>query len=476
MMSGISVKRLMALGVSGLLALTMAAGCSGGGDTSSNTSKTPGNSQGGDPSSTVVEKPAMDLKGRVIEVRMFGRLETFTEEDGAYYNSVKETEEKYKCTFNFVEMPILDLIAAVEQAHLAGVAEFDVAMVEGYHAVPKMAVSKQYLNLSEYYDFSADAEWQNDVIKDVGVYQGNRYAFPIGGSSDMGIFYNKALMREANLEDPWTYVENDTWNFENFKKFAKALTKDSNNDGTPEQFGFVAEETFEQFIVANGGALIDASGDAPTFVGGDENGMEAINFVLGMYDERIIPTTDDMANAGINGAFNGMATGKVAMFPYGAGYGPYLIDEGGMAPEDVGWIYFPKGPKATEYVAPVLTPQNMFMVLADVEKPEEVVGAMQDMMCFWSETKASKTTYEELRQESANADANLDFLTGNNLTVYMDLTDKAVCVNTLSYTAARDLIKTMFYDIQTKALTPAAAMDTYKGQIQSAIDSLVNPQ
>ena len=101
-MSGISVKRLMALGVSGLLALTMAAGCSGGGDTSSNTSKTPGNSQGGDPSSAVVEKPAMDLKGRVIEVRMFGGLETFTEEDGAYYNIVKETEEKYKFTFNFV--------------------------------------------------------------------------------------------------------------------------------------------------------------------------------------------------------------------------------------------------------------------------------------------------------------------------------------------------------------------------------------
>lgn len=49
MMSGISVKRLMALGVSGLLALTMAAGCSGGGDTSSNTSKTPGNSQGSPP-------------------------------------------------------------------------------------------------------------------------------------------------------------------------------------------------------------------------------------------------------------------------------------------------------------------------------------------------------------------------------------------------------------------------------------------
>ena len=34
----------------------------------------------------------MDLKGRVIEVRMFGGLETFTEEDGAYYNSVKETD------------------------------------------------------------------------------------------------------------------------------------------------------------------------------------------------------------------------------------------------------------------------------------------------------------------------------------------------------------------------------------------------
>lgn len=476
-MSGISVKRLMALGMSGLMALVMAAGCSGGGDTSSTTSGSSNNNpSGGDQtSSTVVEKPGMDLGGRVIEVRMFGGLETFTDEEGNYYASVKETEEKYKCTFNFVEMPILDLIAAVEQAHLAGVAEFDVAQVEGYHVIPNKALSQEYLNLSDYYDFAADAEWQNEVIKDTGVYQGNRYGFPIGSPSDMGIFYNKALLREANLEDPWTYVENDTWNFDNFKNLVKALTKDTNNDGTPEQFGYVAEETFEQFIVANGGQLIDLSGDSPTFVGGDDKSMEAINFVLGMYDERIIPTTDDMANAGINGAFNGMATGKVAMFPYGAGYGPYLIDEVGLAPEDVGWIYFPKGPQATEYVAPILTDQNMFMVLADVEKPEEVVGAMQDMMCFWSDSKESKVTYEQLR-EAAQADANLDFLTGNNLTVYMGMTGIAQNINTLNFSAARDLIKTMFYDIQTKTLTPAAAIDSYKGQIQSAIDSLVNPQ
>ena len=34
-----------------------------------------------------------------------------------------------------------------------------------------------------------------------------------------------------------------------------------------------ADTKTKEFIVANGGALIDASGDAPTFVGGDENGM-----------------------------------------------------------------------------------------------------------------------------------------------------------------------------------------------------------
>lgn len=418
---------------------------------------------------TPAKKPITDLKKRNIRIMLYGAIENFTDSvEGIYYESFKEIAKKYNCKFTIEEMPINDLIAKVEQAKMAGNAPFDVAMVEGYHVIPQQALSGNYLCLSDYYDFN-DGVWNNSVMTGVGEFNNKRYAFPIGLTESVGLYYNKALLKAANQKDPWEYVKNNTWNWTNFKAMAKALTKDSNKDGKNDQYGFCSEEPYLQFILGNGGRVIDTSSGKGKWAVGEPKSMEAINFVNNLFDEKIMPAPEDLANIGAESYFQAMKTGQMAMFTYHVGYGPWLMDEAKMKANDVGWVYFPKGPKASGYVSPTLTDPNMLMVLKNTKQPEEVVTVMQDAMAFWSKNHKSARTVPQVRTDLAQRDAYLDFLTGNHLKMYQDLANKNVCTNTYNYSDASTLIRTMFYEIRTKKYTPQAGLDAYKSAISKAI-------
>jgi multiple sugar transport system substrate-binding protein len=85
---------------------------------------------------------------------------------------------------------------------------------------------------------------------------------PLYGLS-YGLFYNKKLFKDANLQPPKTWSE--------FVSTAKKLTKDTNGDGKPDQWGFameggsITENAHFAFILGrqNGGKLFD--GNKPTF-------------------------------------------------------------------------------------------------------------------------------------------------------------------------------------------------------------------
>jgi multiple sugar transport system substrate-binding protein len=85
---------------------------------------------------------------------------------------------------------------------------------------------------------------------------------PLYGLS-YALFYNKKLFKEAGLKPPKTWSE--------FVDTAKKLTKDTNGDGKPDQWGFameggsITENSHFAFILGrqNGGQLFD--GSKPTF-------------------------------------------------------------------------------------------------------------------------------------------------------------------------------------------------------------------
>ena len=424
------------------------------------------NKSAGSTTSSVGSK--LDLKGRTITIALFGGEEIFTKKDGIYFEALKAAEKDYNCKIKIVTYPILELITKVEQAAVAGTVPFEAAMVEGYHAVPKNALSGQYLCLSDYVSFD-DTPWKDPVVKDIGVFKGKRYTIPLTPAAPTGIYYNKKLVKAANLPDPWTYVDKGTWNWATFKSFAKALTKDTNNDGKPEQFGFISENPFYEFIITNGGQIIDISSGSGVLKIGEPNAVEAINFVLELYEEKIIPDPELMARSGIESAFLGMTTGKVAMFPYHIGYGPYLTDQTKFKVSDVGWVYFPQGNKKKEYTSPIASPASQIMVLRHVKQPKEVITVLKSALTFWDTSKSFGISFNDYSKKVAEEDLYLDFLTGNHLKMYQNLVGKTQCYNTLSYSDANNMLLTMLFEIREKKYTVSSGIDAYKNMVQQAI-------
>ncbi|MEW6359127.1 MAG: extracellular solute-binding protein [Planctomycetota bacterium] len=69
------------------------------------------------------------------------------------------------------------------------------------------------------------------------------FALPVGGGGPAVIYFNADLFRVRNIPPPA-----ETWEWADFLAAAKALTKDLNGDGEPDQFGFLVEPTADALL------------------------------------------------------------------------------------------------------------------------------------------------------------------------------------------------------------------------------------
>ncbi|WP_408028857.1 ABC transporter substrate-binding protein [Tenacibaculum xiamenense] len=151
------------------------------------------------------------------------------------------------------------------------------------------------------------------VFKDAFKYNGKYYGFAKDFNAYV-LFYNKDMFEEAGIISP-----PKDWN--ELKSYAKKLTKDTNGDGTIDQFGFIVEASIDivlPFIFQNGGEIISKKNqikiDTPEFI-------EAVDFFLSFYREGIATIPTDVG-AGWNGDVFGRK--QVAMVFSGAWIIPYL--------------------------------------------------------------------------------------------------------------------------------------------------------
>ena len=85
-------------------------------------------------------------------------------------------------------------------------------------------------------------------------WKGQLLAIPQNLSS-LVVYYNKNLFDEAGIPYP-----KDDWTWDQFIETGRALTKDTNGDGTPDQYGLGTEAIFFRvapFIWQNGGEIFD---------------------------------------------------------------------------------------------------------------------------------------------------------------------------------------------------------------------------
>jgi len=241
--------------------------------------------------------------------------------------------------------------------------------VSGAESVGQYAAKGAFADLSDYYSSWADKSALYAADIDATVYKGKHYAVPMTFSPVL-TYYNKALFKAAGLDPkkpPVTWTE--------FADAAKSLTKDSDGDGKPEQYGFVLPDhtspaMWEALMWGNGGGTVSADGKTSTIQ--DPKSIDAVTHWSDLLK------SNHISPAGISGpdADTLFQSGKVAMLVEG----PWMINGFKSAKLDFGVTNVPEGPVGAIPVAN----SNMLFVSKDSMADANQQKAVETFLDFWN--------------------------------------------------------------------------------------------
>jgi multiple sugar transport system substrate-binding protein len=189
---------------------------------------------------------------------------------------------------------------------IAGKAAPDISQTDQYWA-SELGQANAIVKVANY--LAKDPNFKKDDIYDMawktGSYKGEVWTMPFS-CSNIVLYYNKDLFKAANL-DP----EKPPKNWAELQSMAKHLTKDTNGDGTTEQWGLAFPITSDvggiyywlAFLWQNNGQLFDGGNTKSLF--NDQAGVDALQFWMDlMQKDKSVPA---------KAPDKGFETGLVAM-------------------------------------------------------------------------------------------------------------------------------------------------------------------
>jgi multiple sugar transport system substrate-binding protein len=186
-----------------------------------------------------------------------------------------------------------------------------------------------YLHVESFYDYASKGllypldEFVNDPdfqfedfypsLVDAFRFGGELYGIPKDWTT-FAIYYNMDMFDKEGVAYP-----NEKWTWDDLIKAAQKLTKDSNGDGVPDQYGWLNEtwaNWYYNFILQNGGEIFDAKGNwvlaDPKYLNAN---AEAIQFVADTMNKyKVAPSVTASRELGGDASF---VAGQTAMCMYG---------------------------------------------------------------------------------------------------------------------------------------------------------------
>lgn len=233
-----------------VLAMVMMAGCGTGGSDSS-TGET-GNDSG---------KETIEIVSWWDETPVAGQDELADRKA----KRLADVENKYNVKFKYTVLPADEISTKFTTEVLAGGSLGDFVTMRHYWAFPEYAKKGFLLNMSDYFDFSSDDNFNKDDTK-IATYDGDVYGFSME-TMRVGdcIVFNKALFEKYNIPNPYDLYETGEWTWDYVLDIAKKLTIDG-RDGTKELWGINSLDKYdvvELIVASHGGTYVSYVNGAP---------------------------------------------------------------------------------------------------------------------------------------------------------------------------------------------------------------------
>lgn len=141
-------------------------------------------------------------------------------------------------------------------------------------------------------------------------YKGRQYGLPWDGHTVL-MYYNKDLFAREGLPEPAA-----DWTWDDFLRYAKALTKDTDGDGRVDQFGFIAPLWLNGFVWVWDAGGADLNEEKTRCLMDSPQSIRGLRFQHDLiFKHHVCPQTKEMAGMSQDSLFN---AGKVAMAMGGA--------------------------------------------------------------------------------------------------------------------------------------------------------------
>ncbi|MCL2814250.1 MAG: hypothetical protein FWD23_06595 [Oscillospiraceae bacterium] len=165
----------------------------------------------------------------------------------AIYRRQKNVEERLNVKFNYVSQGSTNSANVVSEelrkTVLAGTDEYQLMFSHCIYGNPEAVGYLQNWNTIPYVDF-ARPWWNQQMNKELSVRNVLLMAVSDLIIFDPNvIFFNKGMIRDFSLENPYSLVNSGKWTWAKLAEMAKVVAKDLNGDGVrdkDDQYGFVA--------------------------------------------------------------------------------------------------------------------------------------------------------------------------------------------------------------------------------------------
>lgn len=317
-----------------------------------------------------------DLNGYTVKIAQWW---DGSPQDKTIIDRYRAAEEKYNCKIEYVTITWDQIVSKFTSSVLSGEPIADIVLFEMTRALPVLAESDLIIPVDDYFDFN-DPKWP-PIIKQTGKYAGKQYGFNNSSWSVSGIYYNKELFSSLGLADPYELQENGEWTWGKFLEIAQKATRDEDGDGENELWGLAIQghNLYSSLVLSNDANIIniDDNGKA-TFALDDPNAIEALQFFGDLHNKYkvVVPATDatDWYEAPRR-----FSKGDIAMF-FGQSWDGQ--DFKTAMKDDFGFVFMPKGPKASDYIVPVQQECKIYVMPKHAKHPKEVAKVFEEIFSF----------------------------------------------------------------------------------------------
>ncbi len=326
--------------------------------------------------------------------------------------NMRNVEAKYNIELYYKNLTWDGVIESINTTIMAGNPTCDIYMVDLQFGIP--AVLAGYGEALE--DFLTEEEMTNEQFQNFKLPGADKtYLFKAQYVNTDGypLGYNKALIAEANLEDPYALYQRGEWTWDVFMDYMVKLT-----DADNQKWGYRAPwtVTLTQLLFSNGASIASPKPNAEgKIVQGldSKETTEVLNFMRDMYVTNGVTFWNSDCDSDWDSNLYSWGEGKIAFFHAAA----WIIQAGDPEQQiDLGVVPWPTGPSVKEGQKLAQfnqTSGTFYMIAKNIKDPKLIYNVMKDYTGWYGddlELRDDTEWAEQWMAGSKNSETNFDTL------------------------------------------------------------------